>query len=354
MILVFPEIIDKYIGSFDSVESRRQYYSIFKHFFSWLLKLDTLEDKPGRKKTVIKDNSEESINEQESEIEISIATIISVSTKQVLRYKEYLVSKELKTATINNKLSILNSLFHHLNVLGIITSNPFSSHNVKRFRDMRVSSTQDLDLGEVQRLLEAIDKTTIKGIRDYALIALLFTTGLRRHEVVKIQWADFRQDEADVWLRVVGKGGLTAEVLVLPWVLLAILDYQKINTDVKSAYVFASISYNHKIGKAMTSDAVLKIVKYYAQIAGISIIEIEKIQVGKKITPHSLRHTFVTQMAESGAPLHYVQKAARHASLNTTQRYIHEHEFKRKHPAKNVEWLPDQKVNIDKKETPDD
>ncbi len=354
MILVFPETVDKYIGSFDSVESRRQYYSIFKHFFSWLLKLETLEDKPGRKKNVTKSNSENSLTEQEVETEISIATIISVTARQVLRYKEYLVSKELKTATINNKLSILNSLFHHLSVIGLISNNPFSSHNVKRFRDMRVSSTQDLDLSEVQRLLEAIDKTTVKGIRDYALIALLFTTGLRRHEVIKVQWSDFRQDETDVWLRVVGKGGLTAEVLVLPWVLLAILDYQKINSDIKSAYVFASISYNHKIGKAMTADAVLKIVKYYAQVAGISMIEIEKIQVGKKITPHSLRHTFVTQMAESGAPLHYVQKAARHASLNTTQRYIHEHDFKRKHPAKNVEWLPDQRILNDKKEKPDD
>ena len=338
MIIVFPEYIDNYISSFDSSESRRQYYSIFKHFFSWFLNLETLDDKPGRvKKNTPLENS------IEHETEITMGSVLSVTSKNVMRYKEYLVSKNLKTATINNKLSILNSLYNHLTVVGLMSTNPFSSHVVKRFRDMRVSTTQDLELDEIQRLLEAVDKSNAKGIRDYALIALLFTTGLRRHEAVKVKWSDFRQDENDVWLRVVGKGGLTAEVLVLPWVLSALLDYQNINPEAKSAYVFASFSYNHKVGRPMTTDAVLKIIKHYAKEAGLSEVEIEKMQVGKRITPHSLRHTFVTQMAESGAPLHYVQKAARHASLNTTQRYIHEHEFKRKHPAKNVDWLPEHK-----------
>lgn len=234
--------------------------------------------------------------------QISLDQIRSVTLEQVVSYRNFLLANYSK-ATVARKMSALRSMFDYFCSIGIMRYNPASSKLTRSPKVGNDSNTDGLTRQEAEMLLRQPDRNTLIGKRDYALLLLLITDGLRRSEVVSIKKSNFFQSGSHVGLEVEGKGGKTEKIKIQPKTHAAIFDYCN-RHDRDTVFL-------NQYGQSMSTQAVWRIVEKYAFMAGIK----------KKITPHSLRHTFVTLAIDGGAKLVQVQTAARHSDPKTTMRY---------------------------------
>ncbi len=168
-----------------------------------------------------------------------------------------------------------------------------------------------LTLGEVDQLLDVPDTEKALGNRDFAMLQLLYATGLRVSELVSVRLSEL--DTKMGLIRTVGKGDKTRLVPVGTSALEAIEDYMTrfrptILKQKKSPYLFVTAR-----GGSMSRQAFWKLLKKHGLVAGIS----------KTITPHVLRHSFATHLLERGADLRSLQLMLGHADISTTQIYTH-------------------------------
>ena len=169
---------------------------------------------------------------------------------------------------------------------------------------------------EVQRLFEAAGGMDPKSLRDKAIIELLFSSGLRVSELVNLNRDQVNLKTGEFSVR--GKGGKVRVVFISDQAKSALERYIEKRMDVDPA-LFARIGIKHleKKNKAdnlrITPRTVQRIVKYYALKAGIV----------KDVHPHTLRHSFATDLIQNGADIRSVQEMLGHSSVTTTQIYTH-------------------------------
>jgi site-specific recombinase XerD len=171
---------------------------------------------------------------------------------------------------------------------------------------------------ELQRLFEVVGDKSLRDLRDAALLETLYSTGLRVSELCNLsrQQVDLKRRE----FAVTGKGRKTRIVFLTPVAAEKIGAYLNRRTD-NLAAVFIShgpkgktdVIVGGKDTKRITPWTVANLVRKYALLAGIV----------KKVTPHTLRHSFATTLLENGADLRSVQEMLGHASITTTQIYTH-------------------------------
>lgn len=166
-----------------------------------------------------------------------------------------------------------------------------------------------LELEEVGRLIAAADGTDFQGLRDRAILEMLFSTGLRVSELTNLDLENVNLKTQEFAVK--GKGGKIRLVFLSDGAKAALQAYLKRRADVEP-FLFVSV---RKGGAAdrLTPRTVQRIVKKYAARAGIV----------KEVTPHVLRHSFATDLMRNGADLRSVQTMLGHASINTTQIYTH-------------------------------
>lgn len=170
---------------------------------------------------------------------------------------------------------------------------------------------------ELERLIQAPSGDALKTLRDRAILELLFSTGLRVSELCSLNRdLDFRKDEFSVR----GKGDKVRVVFLSPAAKNALKKYLDRRTDMDEAmFVQIGIKAVNESKKKkpetlrLTSRSIERIVAYYAVKAGIS----------KKVTPHTLRHSYATDLLENGADLRSVQALLGHSNIQTTQVYTH-------------------------------
>jgi len=169
-----------------------------------------------------------------------------------------------------------------------------------------------LSLEEVDRLIAQPDVTTVRGLRDRAMIELLYATGLRVSELVGVRGADLHLDEE--YLTCIGKGSKERIVPIGEIALQALKDYgQEQRKKWHLACKGETPVFLNNRGERITTRSVARIVEKHLRQAGIQI----------KMGPHGLRHSFATHLLNSGADLRVIQELLGHASLSTTQRYTH-------------------------------
>jgi len=165
---------------------------------------------------------------------------------------------------------------------------------------------------EVEALLEAPDLKTARGLRDKAILELMYATGLRVSEAVNLKTQDVNFDVG--FLRCIGKGSKERIVPLGKKSLYAIKKYLEdarpklARSGREDAFLFLS-----RLGKKISRQSFWKLVKHYAKLARIK----------KNIRPHTLRHSFATHLLERGADLRSVQEMLGHADISTTQIYTH-------------------------------
>lgn len=166
-----------------------------------------------------------------------------------------------------------------------------------------------LNQTQAKQMLAAPDVTTIKGLRDQAILAMMLGAGLRREEVVSLQIEHVQMRDARwVILDLKGKHNRTRTVPIAPWIKVAIDNWTG-TAGITSGVLFRRIlKGGHLQEGGMTSQAVWDIVVAYSPV--------------KPLAPHDLRRTFAKLADKSGAPIVQIQKTLGHASLQTTERYV--------------------------------
>ncbi len=171
-----------------------------------------------------------------------------------------------------------------------------------------------LDTKEVMALFDATDSSNIVGLRDRAILELLFSTGLRVSELVKLNRANINLDKGEFSIR--GKGQKDRPVYISNSAKDALHAYLKSRTDsFEALFVQATGRKNNSDASIsrLTPRTIQRIVERYRIKAGIT----------KHVTPHTLRHSFATDLLGNGADLRSVQSLLGHANIATTQIYTH-------------------------------
>jgi len=225
-------------------------------------------------------------------------------------YLSQLMEKGFVKASIARKLSAIRSFYRYLLREEIISTSPVATTSSPKL-DKRLPSF--LTIEEISRLLEAPDLSTPQGLRDRALLELLYASGFRVSELVSLNLEQVNLDtnESRVW----GKGAKERVVLMGKPAARALITYLRqgrsklFGTRIR----MTSALFINRYGKRLTERRVQRILEKYTNIAGI----------GKRVYPHMLRHTFATHLLDGGADLRVVQELLGHASLSSTQIYTH-------------------------------
>jgi site-specific recombinase XerD len=233
------------------------------------------------------------------------ADITDVSVRE---FRMYLNRKELKRKTQNYYLIALRAFLKFLRKRKIPSLDPEQIELAKTpMRDLDLISEEELD-----RLLHATDGDTRTLLRDKAILELLFSTGLRVSELCSLN-RDINLGYGEFSIR--GKGEKVRVVFVSPTAKGAVEAYLKKRDDIDDALFVREVTALQPESKSLrlTPRSIERIVKQYAIKAGIT----------KKVSPHTVRHSFATDLLRNGADLRSVQALLGHAHIGTTQVYTH-------------------------------
>lgn len=222
-----------------------------------------------------------------------------------------LVERGYRPATVNQALSGLRSVLYHAWKLGLMESEDYQrARDVKNRRAETLPRGRALAKDELKTLIKNCQsENSPAGTRDAALIGLMYGTGLRRSEVVKLQLKDYNRKSGALTIRG-AKGGKDRLVYVKGGAAKALGGWLTLRGEVAGS-LFCPV---HKTGKIrveqMTDQAIMKILKKRGLQADL-----------EPFSPHDLRRTFISDLLDAGADIATVQKLAGHASVTTTARY---------------------------------
>ncbi len=231
-----------------------------------------------------------------------------VTTTDMLGFLVEMKDRGYSVASVARTLAGVRTFFRYLTLEGLIRRNVAA---VLDSPTLWRRLPEVLSPREVERLLSAPDTSTPLGLRDKALLEVLYATGARASEVVALDLGSVHFDYG--YLRCVGKGG---KERVVPVGRVALDVARRYITEARPrllrgrpcAALFVS-----RCGARLTRPTVWKIVKKHARLAGIR----------KRVYPHLLRHSFATHLLAGGADLRSLQEMLGHVSIMTTQVYTH-------------------------------
>jgi integrase/recombinase XerD len=230
------------------------------------------------------------------------------SKVEVMSYLLSLRKRGLSTKTVARSISVLRGFYRWLADEGVLPTNPLEDmESPKTTRSL----PEVLSLDEVDSLLEQPNSSQPVGMRDKAMLELLYATGLRVSELTNLELNNMNLEAG--YLIVLGKGGKQRIVPMgeeaLYWLKAYLEESRKrLLGNRWSPHAFVS----HR-GKGITRQGFWKIIKKYALTAGIR----------KNISPHTIRHSFASHLLEGGADLRSVQSLLGHEDISTTQIYTH-------------------------------
>ncbi|MGQ9646676.1 MAG: site-specific tyrosine recombinase XerD [Thermodesulfobacteriota bacterium] len=237
-----------------------------------------------------------------------IEALDKVGKFEVKAFLLSLKKRGLSAKTVVRNLVALRTFFNYLIQEGILQINP-----VEEIESPKVSKTlpEILSLKEVEQLLEQPDLQTPLGLRDRAMLEMLYATGMRVSELIRLPINQVNLEAGYVLLY--GKGSKERLVPLgreaIEWTAQYLKTARgKLAKGRESPFLFINRS-----GREMSRQRFWKNLKAYGQ----------KARIQKRITPHLLRHSFATHLLERGADLRSVQMMLGHSDISTTQIYTH-------------------------------
>lgn len=234
---------------------------------------------------------------------------VKIKTADINAYISHLRNHPYATSTVARKVAAVKSFFHYLTTQGAVKSDPtrnLESPHVNKYLP-KAMSTSEID----NLMQQPLKQHSPEALRDRAMLQLLYATGLRVSELVALEVSDV--DLATSQVRCLGKAGRSRYVpLVSNPAKESLAEYIthgriQLSSDPHQDALFL----NHR-GQRLTRQGFWLILKAYASSAGIA-----------NITPHTLRHSFATHNLRKGMALRDVQQLLGHASISTTQVYVH-------------------------------
>jgi len=239
-------------------------------------------------------------------------------TDDVWQYRVYLskclnrYGKPLLKCTQNYYLVVLRALLNYFLVRDI-TSLP--SGKVVLSKDAnRKKTLKFLNLEQVKKLLDSPNTTNNKELRDKAILEILFSTGLRVSELVALNKDQFALiwNQEDFELGIVGKGGYPRTVFFSEHALVWLKKYLESRNDNQEA-LFINYRSRNKTENRLSTRSIERIIKKYVIKSGVPFFT----------SPHTLRHSYATDLLSQGADLRSIQELLGHKNIVTTQLYTH-------------------------------
>ena len=237
-----------------------------------------------------------------------------LSPAHIWDYRVYLSrhsKKPLKKSTQNYYLIALRSLLNYFADRDILS---LPSEKIKLAKDKDEKKVHFLNLEQVEKLVSIPNTQKINGLRDRAILETLFSTGLRIAELVSLDQEQMviKPTTKDLEISIIGKGGHVRTVFFSERAIYWIKEYLDTRKDNNKA-LFISYQGRKNTSKRLTDRSIERSIKKYALLAGLS----------SKTTPHTLRHSFATDLLNQGVDLRLIQEFLGHRNIATTQVYTH-------------------------------
>ena len=229
-----------------------------------------------------------------------------IKHRAVTDFLAYLTNLGRKPATIARKISSVKRFYRYLTETGIVTENPFEYARVPRISRYHPDY---LSVKDIEKILEQPDRSTEQGIRDYAMLEVLYGTGMRISELINLKLSAV-YDEIG-FVKIIGKGNKERLVPYGSFAKKAVEEYLTMVREKKKVFSEGETLFLSNRNKKFSRVGVWKIIKKYAL----------KAKLNKPVTPHTFRHSFATHLIEGGADLRTAQELLGHASITTTQIY---------------------------------
>lgn len=219
-----------------------------------------------------------------------------------------LKARGVTDSSINQRLAAIRKLALEAADNGLIDE--ATAQAIKRVKNEKVQGKKIgnwLTKAQVEQVLAKPDTATLKGLRDRAILGLMFGAGLRREELVRLEVSHLQQREGRwVIVDLTGKHGRTRSIPIASWIK-ALIDQWLTEAEIKDGVLFPRILKGGHVqhGSQMTDQAIWNVIKEYADIS-----------------PHDARRTFSKLAHKAGAPIEQIQQTLGHASIQTTERYL--------------------------------
>lgn len=227
-----------------------------------------------------------------------------VPRSDIDEYVEHLQIRGLKNGAINTHLRAIRALFGFLNEMKYIRTNPMKGYPLL---SVRTGNVEAFSLSQVRQLLNAPDRRTFTGVRDYTYILLLLETGIRLSESAAILVEDVKLSEGVVFIRHT-KGNMHRYVPIQAKMKEQLRRYLQLRGTCETNHLFVTID-----GQAMSRSGLQKIVPKYGRQAGIK---------GVRCSPHTLRHTFAKLSVMNGAGVFELQRILGHSTMEMVRQYV--------------------------------
>ncbi len=237
--------------------------------------------------------------------EINANNIAATNKTTVIAYLLHLQKKGRATSTISRNLASIRSFYQFLHKNKIIELDPTSELESPK---VEKKLPQILSTQEVELLLDQPKCLDLKGIRDKAMLELLYATGIRVSELISLNLADINLELGFIKCN---KGTRERSIPIGSISVAAVHEYllksrNFLIQDINEEALFVNVN-----GKRLTRQGFWKIIKHYKNQANIN----------KDITPHTLRHSFAAHLLENGADLRSIQEMLGHSDISSTQIY---------------------------------
>ena len=238
--------------------------------------------------------------------EIKKKNFNQITIKDIQEYLHYL-NTHYASASIQRKVISLRQFFSYLYKEELIKENPLSSIDLPKAQKKLPSV---LSIKDIAAMLHSLDIASIKGMRDYCMISLLISSGIRVSELINVKTNDFSEKMRQI--KIIGKGNKERIIPLDDITCKLIHDYLNsarlaLNKK-KSVYIFLT-----EKGEKISRENFYRILSHISLKAGIKA----------SVSPHKLRHTYATTLLEGGADLRSIQELLGHSNLVTTTIYTH-------------------------------
>lgn len=240
------------------------------------------------------------------EVVYDLDSLVSINYVQVRSWVVSLVDADISNNTVNRKVSSLKSFYKFLQKIGEIETNPLAKHKALKVpKKVQVPFTSK----EINQVILNINKNKdFDSIRNKLLVELLYSTGIRRGELINIKERDI--DKGNCTIKVLGKRNKERFVPILSSVLDTLNEYLRLRNENQFDSEFLLITSK---GNKIYETLVYRIINsYFSQVSS----KVKK-------SPHILRHSFATHLLNEGADLNSVKELLGHSSLASTQVYTH-------------------------------
>ncbi|MBW4571709.1 MAG: tyrosine-type recombinase/integrase [Tolypothrix carrinoi HA7290-LM1] len=281
-----PDVLAMLLSEKRSQSTRRAYDRDVKHFFLTMFGVDSTAEYVVR----------------------FLALPQAQALEWVVRYKATMIKQGLSEATVNRRLSALRALVHKGRVLGVCS---YTLEDIKGETVIKYRDTSGVTPQEFKQILWTCDRSTAKGVRDYALLRLLWDNALRRGEIASLTMGDFDRQNSKLLVLGKGRGSQRETIDLTPKTRDAICYWLAFRglASTKDA-LFIALDLNTP-GHPLTDAGIAKMVRTRAKKANIT----------KPLSPHRIRHSSITAALDAGQSVREVQKLSRHSKLETLMIY---------------------------------